>query len=222
MKLTGFFKRCIACLCTAAVLAGGISAFALSPAEAPVPAALSETNTATEAQLRSALSKLTVTYSSEAEGWQLDSPYEAASDSNSSCGLYPYLFVSKDDPTAYISLGITYCGNKKLDLKTVRVETEDSYYDFTCDEEFSGGYDPDQKCWFDFEIFDMDDTPEWLTEWTSAKSVKATFVGQDGSKQSYTFTKNNIQAIRDILSAYNTLLDSTADTAVSVMTSLAK
>ena len=26
-------------------------------------------------------------------------------------------------------------------MKSVRVETEDNYYDFTCDEEFIGGYD---------------------------------------------------------------------------------
>ena len=37
------------------------------------------TNAVSEAQLRSALSKLTVTYDSEAEGWQIDSPYEEAS-----------------------------------------------------------------------------------------------------------------------------------------------
>ncbi len=32
MKLTGLFKRGAACLCTAAILMGGVSAFALSPA----------------------------------------------------------------------------------------------------------------------------------------------------------------------------------------------
>lgn len=31
MKLTGLFKRGAACLCTAAILMGGVSAFALSP-----------------------------------------------------------------------------------------------------------------------------------------------------------------------------------------------
>ena len=30
MKLTGLFKRGAACLCTAAILMGGVSAFALS------------------------------------------------------------------------------------------------------------------------------------------------------------------------------------------------
>ena len=40
---------------------------------------------------------------------------------------------------------MTYFGNKKLDMKSVRVETEDNYYDFTCDEEFIGGYDNDLK-----------------------------------------------------------------------------
>ena len=81
MKLTGLFKRGAACLCTAAILMGGVSAFALSPAlpDEPAPAELSVTNAVSEAQLRSALSKLTVTYDSEAEGWQIDSPYEEAS-----------------------------------------------------------------------------------------------------------------------------------------------
>ncbi len=87
--------------------------------------------------MRSALSKFTVTYDSEAEGWQIDSPYEDASMEKASCGLYPYLFVTNDDPTVYLSLGMTYFGNKKLDMKSVRVETEDNYYDFTCDEEFT-------------------------------------------------------------------------------------
>ena len=32
MKLTGLFKRGAACLCTAAILMGGVSAFALTPA----------------------------------------------------------------------------------------------------------------------------------------------------------------------------------------------
>ena len=81
MKLTALFKRGAACLCTAAILMGGVSAFALSPAlpDEPAPAELSVTNAVSEAQLRSALSKLTVTYNSEAEGWQIDSPYEDAS-----------------------------------------------------------------------------------------------------------------------------------------------
>ena len=102
MKLTGLFKRGAACLCTAAILMGGVSAFALTPAlpDEPAPAELSVTNAVSEAQLRSALSKLTVTYDSEAEGWQIDSPYEEASMEKASCGLYPYLFVTNDDPTA--------------------------------------------------------------------------------------------------------------------------
>ena len=121
------------------ILMGGVSAFALSPAlpDEPAPAELSVTNAVSEAQLRSALSKLTVTYDSEAEGWQIDSPYEEASMEKASCGLYPYLFVTNDDPTVYLSLGMTYFGNKKLDMKSVRVETEDNYYDFTCDEAVS-------------------------------------------------------------------------------------
>lgn len=69
MKLTGLFKRGAACLCTAAILMGGVSAFALSPAavDTATPAEISVTNAVSEAQLRSALSKFTVTYDSEAE-----------------------------------------------------------------------------------------------------------------------------------------------------------
>ena len=116
MKLTGLFKRGAACLCTAAILMGGVSAFALSPAlpDEPAPAELSVTNAVSEAQLRSALSKLTVTYNSEAEGWQIDSPYEDASMEKASCGLYPYLFITNDDPTVYLSLGMTYFGTAIL------------------------------------------------------------------------------------------------------------
>ena len=46
MKLTGLFKRGAACLCTAAILMGGVSAFALTPAlpDEPAPAELSVTN----------------------------------------------------------------------------------------------------------------------------------------------------------------------------------
>ena len=147
MKLTGLFKRGAACLCTAAILMGGVSAFALSPAlpDEPAPAELSVTNAVSEAQLRSALSKFTVTYDSEAEGWQIDSPYEDASMQKSSCGVYPYLFITNDDPTVYISLGMSYFGNKKLDMKSVRVETEDNYYDFTCAARFISPYFADSS-----------------------------------------------------------------------------
>lgn len=221
MKLSAWSKRLLAGVCTAALLAGGASALALSPAALPAPEALSVTN-ASDAQLRSALSKFTVTYDSEAEGWQIDSPYEEASMEKASCGLYPYLFVTNDDPTVYLSLGMTYFGNKKLDMKSVRVETEDYYYDFTCDEEFIGGYDNDLKAWFAYELFDMDDETGWLNEWLAAKSVTATFTGKDGSTKAYTLTKDNLQAIRDIMAAYTTLLDSDASTAQSVLSSLAK
>ena len=221
MKLSAWSKRLLAGVCTAALLAGGASALALSPAALPAPEALSVTN-ASDAQLRSALSKFTVTYDSEAEGWQIDSPYEEASMEKASCGLYPYLFVTNDDPTVYLSLGMTYFGNKKLDMKSVRVETEDYYYDFTCDEEFIGGYDNDLKAWFAYELFDMDDGTSWLNEWLAAKSVTATFTGRDGSTKTYTLTKDNLQAIRDIMAAYTTLLDSDASTAQSVLSSLAK
>lgn len=221
MKLSAWSKRLLAGVCTAALLAGGASALALSPAALPAPEALSVTN-ASDAQLRAALSKLSVVYNSDARGWQVSSPYEDASLSSASCGLYPCLFVTNDDPTVYLSLGMTYFGDKKLDMKSVRVETEDNYYDFTCDEEFIGGYDNDLKAWFDYELFDMDDSTSWLNEWLAAKSVTATFTGKDGSTKTYTLTKDNLQAIRDIMAAYTTLLDSDAATAQSVLSSLAK
>ena len=222
MKLTGFFQRCAACLCTAAILAGGVSAFALTPADVSVPAELSITNSASEAQLRSALSKLTVTYDTDAKGWQIDSPYEDASLNSASCGLYPYLFVSKNDPTVYITLGMSWFGSKKMELKSVRVETKDSYYDFTCDDQYDGGYDNDLKSWFDFEFFAIDDHAEYLNEWVNARNVTATFTGKDGSTTTYTLTRDNLQGIRDIMTAYNTLADSDASTAQSVLSSLAK
>ena len=83
---------------------------------------------------------------------------------------------------------MTYFGDKKLDMKSVRVETEDNYYDFTCDEEFIGGYDSDLKAWFDYELFDMDDSTSWLNEWLAAKSVTATFTGTPKKSWSRTET----------------------------------
>ena len=190
MRLTGLFKRGAACLCTAAVLLGGVSAFALTPAsvDTAAPAEISVTNAVSEAQLRSTLSKFTVTYDSNAQGWQIDSPYEDASMQKSSCGVYPYLFITNDDPTVYISLGMSYFGNKKLDMKSVRIDDETS----------------------------------WLNEWLAAKSVTATFTGKDGSTKTYTLTKDNLQAIRDILNAYDTLLASDASTARVVLRGLVK
>jgi len=222
MKLIGCFKRVIAIVCTAALLTCGVSALAVSPADVPSSAALSAENSVSESTLRSVLSKLTVTYSSDSQGWRLDTPYEDASDRNMSCGVYPYLFLDQYDSTVAINLGLTYVGGKKLDMKTVRIETEDNYYTFNCDDEFYGAYDKDSALWFDFEIFSMDDAPEWFDEWLSAKSVKATFIGKDGTTKTYTLTKDNLQGIKDVLNAYNTLLDSNITTAVSVLNDLSK
>lgn len=222
MKLIGSFKRVVAALCTAVLLTCGVSALAVSPAEVPASAPLSAANSASEAQLRSTLSKFNVSFDSKANGWQIDSPYEDAGLEKASCGLYPYLFISKADSTVYLSLGMTYFGSQKLDMKTVRVETETNYYDFTCDDEYAGFCSKDSGIWFDYEIFDMDDTPEWFTEWLNAKSVKATFTGKDGTTKTYTLTKDNLQAIRDILNAYNLLLDSDVSTASSILNELSK
>lgn len=221
MKLSAWSKRLLAGVCTAALLAGGASALALSPAALPTPEALSVTN-ASDAQLRAALSKLAVVYSSDTHGWQVSSPYEDASLSSASCGLYPYLFLSQDDATVSLTLGMSCFSTQKMELQSIRVETKDSTYNFTCDDQYDGGYDADLKSWFDFEFFAMDDHAEYLTEWAAAKSVTATFTGKDGSTRAYTLTKDNLQAIRDIMAAYTTLLDSDASTAQSVLSSLAK
>ena len=92
MKLSAWSKRLLAGVCTAALLAGGASALALSPAALPTPEALSVTN-ASDAQLRAALSKLAVVYSSDTQGWQVSSPYDDASQSTASSGQYPNLLL---------------------------------------------------------------------------------------------------------------------------------
>lgn len=222
MKLIRSFQRAVAALCTAAVLACGVPALAASPVAVPAPAAVSASNSASEAQLRSALSKLTVFYDSDADGWEVDTPYEDASLEKGSCGLYPYLFLTKEDPTVYLSLSMSYLGKQRLDMKSIRVETEDMYYDFTCDEEYGGYLDKESGLWFDYEIFDMDDTPEWFTEWLNAKSIVATFTGKDGTTKTYTLTKENLQAIRDVLNAYDAVLDSDAATVARVLNDLSK
>ena len=73
-----------------------------------------------------------------------------------------------------------------------------------------------------YELFDMDDSTSWLNEWLAAKSVTATFSGKAGSTKTYTLTKDNLQAIRDILNAYDTLLGSDVSTARVVLRSLVK
>ena len=174
MKLSAWSKRLLAGVCTAALLAGGASALALSPAALPAPEALSVTN-ASDAQLRAALSKLAVVYSSDARGWQVSSPYEDASLSSASCGLYPYLFLSQDDATVSLTLGMSCFSTQKMELQSIRVETKDSTYNFTCDDQYDGGYDADLKSWFDFEFFAMDDHAEYLTEW-AARGEKVVLV----------------------------------------------
>lgn len=221
MKCSVFSKRLLAGVCTAALLAGGASAFALSPAALPAPEAISVTN-ASDAELRTALSKLSVVYDSNAQGWQISSPYEDASLNSASCGLYPYLFVSQSDATVSLTLGMSCFASQKIELKSIRVETKDDYYNFTCDDQYDGGYDADLKSWFDFEFFAMDEHPEYLNEWVAAKNVTAVFTGKDGSTKSYTLTKDNLQGIRDIMAAYTALLGSDAAAAQSVLSGLAK
>ena len=138
-----------------------------------------------------------------------------------SCGLYPYMFV-QDDGIAF-NMILTYVGNKKLDLKTVNVTADDNMYTFTCDEEYDGGYDQDMGCWFDLELFQLDDEQiSWLSEWLNAKSATAVFVGRDGTTQSYALTKENLTAIQEMVTAYNLMLSSTVEQCDPILTSLAK
>lgn len=220
MKLIGMLKRCAAGLCAAVILAGGVPALALDPASA-APAELETTN-ASAAALNTTLSKFNVTYVEQADGWRLDSPYESASDEAHSCGVYPYLDISNADSTIAIELGMTYSGTRKLDMKTVSVETEDAVYTFNCDDQFGGGYDQKNGIWFDFEIFDMDEDVDWMREWLKAKNVMATFIGRDGTRQDYPLTKDNLTAIREVLDAYDQILSSDASTVKAALRSAAK
>lgn len=140
MRSSRLFRRVVAGLCAAAVLCGGMAASAAAPALPAAPAAVEATNAApSDAELKAAFSKFTVTYDEEAGGWDLSSPQEQASMDKKSCGLYPYMFL-QDDSIAF-NMILTYVGNKKLDIKTVNVSADDELYTFTCDEEYGGGYD---------------------------------------------------------------------------------
>ena len=57
---------------------------------------------------------------------------------------------------------------------------------------------------------------------SGSKNVTATFTGRDGSTKTYTLTKDNLQAIRDVLNVYDTLLGSDVSTARVVLRSLVK
>ena len=98
MKSTGSFKRILAVLCTAALLTCSVSALARQPRRRLCLRLAFCRKFGLGGAAALCLSKLTVTYDSEAEGWQIDSPYEEASMEKASCGLYPYLFVTNDDP----------------------------------------------------------------------------------------------------------------------------
>ena len=152
MRSSRLFRRVVAGLCAAAMLCGGMAASAAAPALPAAPAAVEATNAApSDAELKAAFSKFTVTYDEEAGGWDLSSPQEQASMDKKSCGLYPYMFL-QDDSIAF-NMILTYVGSKKLDIKTVNVSADDELYTFTCDEEYGGGYDQDLGCWFDLELF---------------------------------------------------------------------
>lgn len=152
MRSSRLFRRVVAGLCAAAVLCGGMAASAAAPALPAAPAAVEATNAApSDAELKAAFSKFTVTYDEETGGWDLSSPQEQASMDKKSCGLYPYMFL-QDDSIAF-NMILTYVGSKKLDIKTVNVSADDELYTFTCDEEYGGGYDQDLGCWFDMELF---------------------------------------------------------------------
>lgn len=152
MRSSRLFRRIAAGLCAAAMLCGGMAAAAAAPALPAAPAAAETINASpSDAELKAAFSKFTVTYDEETGGWDLSSPQEQASMAKKSCGLYPYMFV-QDDGIAF-NMILTYAGSKKLDIKTVNVTADNNMYTFTCDEEYGGGYDQDLGCWFDLELF---------------------------------------------------------------------
>lgn len=222
MKLSRIFQRGAACLCTAALLLGGVAATAAAPLPETSPAEYAMTNAVpSDAELKAALSKFTVTYDGNAAGWQMDAPQEAASMDKKSCGLYPYLFL-KDDSISF-NMTLTYMGGQKLDMSKVIVTADDNVYAFTCDDAYDGGYDPDLGCWFDIEIFQLsDEQVSWLSEWLNAKTVTAVFTGRDGSTQSYTLTKENMTAIQEMVTAYNLTLSSTVQQCTPIVAGLAK
>lgn len=222
MKLSRMFQRGAACLCTAALLLGGVAATAAAPLPEVSPAEYSVTNAApSDSELKAALSRLTITYDADSAGWQMDSPQEEASMNKKSCGLYPYMFL-KDDGISF-NITLTYMGGKKLDMSKVTVTADDAVYTFTCDDSYDGGYDQDLGCWFDLELFQLDDDEiTWVTEWLNAKSVTAVFTGRDGSTQSYTLTKENKTAIQEMVTAYNLITSSTVGQCTPIVAGLAK
>ena len=173
----------------------------LRPRCPPPPAAVEATNAApSDAELKAAFSKFTVTYDEEAGGWDLSPAGEQASMDKSPAGCTPHMFL-QDDSIAF-NMILTYVGSKKLDIKTVNVSADDELYTFTCDEEYGGGYDQDLGCWFDLELFQLsDEEVSLLSEWLNAKSVTAVFVGRDGTTQRLCLTKENRTAIQEMVTA---------------------
>ena len=112
MRSSRLFRRVIAGLCAAAMLCSGMAASAAAPALPAAPAAVEAINAApSDAELKTAFSKFTVTYDEEAGGWDFSSPQEQASMDKKSCGLYPYMFL-QDDSIAF-NIILTYVGSKK-------------------------------------------------------------------------------------------------------------
>ena len=222
MRSSCLFRRIAAGLCAVVMLCGGMTAAAAAPVLPAAPAAMEAANAApSDAELRTAFSKFIITYDEQTGGWDLSSPQEQASMDKKSCGLYPYMFL-QDDGVSF-NMILTYVGSKKLDIKSVNVTAGDNMYTFTCDEEYDGGYDQDLGCWFDLELFQLNDEEiSWLSEWLNAKSVTAVFVGRDGTTQSYTLTKENRTAIQEMITAYNLMLSSTVEQCDPILTSLAK
>ena len=131
MRSSRLFRRVVAGLCAAAMLCGGMAASAAAPALPAAPAAVEATNAApSDAELKAAFSKFTVTYDEEAGGWDLSSPQEQASMDKKSCGLYPYMFL-QDDSIAF-NMILTYVGSKKLDIQTgqIHIVFQILYFDF--------------------------------------------------------------------------------------------
>lgn len=73
MRSSRLFRRVVAGLCAAAMLCGGMAASAAAPALPAAPAAVEATNAApSDAELKAAFSKFTVTYDEEAGGYDQD------------------------------------------------------------------------------------------------------------------------------------------------------
>ncbi len=204
MRMSKWTKRCVAVVCVAAVLAGGLAAYAAGAGTAHTEDVPAASNGAEDAQLQQALAKLSVAYNAEAGGWQISAPYEETSKGKKLCGLYPYLFVSESDGAVSLRLGIRYIGSHQVDLRSVEVEADGKKYTFSCDNTYSASYDNAKQRWMDYESFADFDTVS-LYDWLGAQNLVVHYTGWEGNTKDYTVSQDNRQAITDVLNAYDRL-----------------